>query len=82
MERYVQCSFPESETGHSKALSLDGRFDPDNIFGKKKLFDTQNLSTTTDRVPARFVTRIPFQKIYAILSSPYPILNFSTENAS
>ena len=37
VERNVQCSFPESETGHSKALSLDGRFDPDNILEKKKI---------------------------------------------
>ena len=39
----VQCSFPESEAGHSKALSLDGRFDPDNIL-EKKIFDTKPFS--------------------------------------
>ena len=77
VERNVQCSFPESETGHSKALSLDGRFDPDNILEKKKnLIDTQDLSATTDRVAVRFVTRISLQKSYALLSPPNPIPNF------
>lgn len=71
MERNVQCSFPESETGHSKALSLDGRFDPDNILEKKiELFDTQNLSALTDRVAVHFVNSNLFAKSYAILSSP------------
>ena len=31
MDFIVQCSFPESDAGHSKALSVDGRFDPVNI---------------------------------------------------
>ena len=44
--------FQNQRPGHSKALSLDGRFDPDDILEKKKKIDTQNLSTTTDRVTA------------------------------
>ena len=69
MERWnlnVQCSFPESETGHSKALSLDGKFDPDNILEKKIIWYTKPFSHT-DRVAQVAVwfdyTRISLQKV-------------------
>ena len=35
----------DSEAGHSKALSLDGKFDPDNVSEKNKI-DTHNFSAT------------------------------------
>lgn len=40
----------DSEAGHSKALSLDGKFDPDNISEKKKM--THKTISATDSAAA------------------------------